>query len=76
MVNIESLKSLDDDGLPTPEIGAWGEEKYRHVQLYASLFIKSMRTKWDATRLLGPICWFWTISNSWNKTDTLVRPLS
>lgn len=48
MANIESFKSLDDDGLPTPEIGAWGEEKYRHVQLYASLFIKSMRAKWDA----------------------------
>jgi three-Cys-motif partner protein len=48
VVSIEPLKSLDDDGLPTPEIGAWGEEKYRHVQLYASLFIKSMRTKWDA----------------------------
>lgn len=48
MVSIEPLKPLDDDGLPTPEIGAWGEEKYRHVQLYASLFIKSMRTKWDA----------------------------
>jgi three-Cys-motif partner protein len=48
VVSIEPLKPLDDDGLPTPEIGAWGEEKYRHVQLYASLFIKSMRTKWDA----------------------------
>jgi three-Cys-motif partner protein len=46
MANI--LKPLDDDGLPTPEIGIWGEEKYRHVQLYASLFLKSMRTKWDA----------------------------
>ena len=48
MASIEPPKPLDDDGLPTPEIGAWGEEKYRHVQLYASLFIKSMRTKWDA----------------------------
>lgn len=48
MASIEPLKPLDDDGLPTPKIGAWGEEKYRHVQLYASLFVKSMRTKWDA----------------------------
>jgi len=48
MAKIEPLKQLDDDRIPTPEIGAWGEEKYRHVQLYASLFIKSMRTKWDA----------------------------
>jgi three-Cys-motif partner protein len=48
MTNIEPLKPLDDDGLPTPKIGSWGEEKYRHVQLYASLFVKSMRSKWDA----------------------------
>jgi three-Cys-motif partner protein len=48
MASIEPLKPLDDDGLPTHEIGSWGEEKYRHVQLYASLFMKSMRTKWDA----------------------------
>lgn len=48
MASVEPLKSLDDDGLPTPEIGTWGEEKYRHVQLYASLFIKSMRTKWNS----------------------------
>jgi three-Cys-motif partner protein len=48
MASIEPLKPLADDGLPTPEVGSWGEEKYRHVQLYASLFIKSMRSKWDA----------------------------
>lgn len=48
MASIEPLKLIDDDGLPTPEIGAWGEEKYRHVQLYASLFIRSMRTKWES----------------------------
>ena len=48
MASIERLKALDDDGLPNPEIGAWSEEKYRHVQLYASLFIRSMRSKWDA----------------------------
>jgi three-Cys-motif partner protein len=47
MASIEPLKPLADDGLPTPQIGAWGEEKHRHVQLYASLFVKSMRTKWD-----------------------------
>ena len=48
MAELEPLQQLDDDGLPTPEIGTWGQEKYRHVQLYASLFIKSMRSKWDA----------------------------
>jgi len=39
VASIEPLKTLKDDGLPTLEIGPWGEEKYRHVQLYASLFI-------------------------------------
>jgi three-Cys-motif partner protein len=48
MASIEPLKQLDDDGLPAPEIGAWGEEKYRHVHLYALLFIRAMRNKWDA----------------------------
>ena len=48
MANIEPLKPPDDDGLPTPKIGDWGEEKYPHVQLYASLFVKSIRTQWDA----------------------------
>jgi len=47
MARVESLVPLDDDGLSTLEIGAWGEEKYCHVQLYASLFVKSMRGKWD-----------------------------
>lgn len=48
MASIELLNTLKDDGLPSLDIGVWGEEKYRHVQLYASLFIKSMRSKWDA----------------------------
>lgn len=37
----------EDDGLITPEIGSWGENKYRLVSHYASLFAKSMRTKWE-----------------------------
>jgi len=48
VAGIEPLPSLDNDGLPAPEIGGWGEEKYRHVQLYSSLFARSMRRKWDA----------------------------
>jgi len=48
VAGIEPLPSLDNDGLPAPEIGGWGEEKYRHVQLYSSLFARSMRCKWDA----------------------------
>ena len=41
------MSELIDDGLPTPEVGEWGEEKYRLIQLYAKLFATSMKAKWD-----------------------------
>jgi three-Cys-motif partner protein len=40
-------KELPDDGLPTPEIGTWSEEKYKLVTNYATLFTTAMRGKWD-----------------------------
>lgn len=36
-----------DDGLETPEVGAWAEDKYRIVSLYATLFSSGMKNKWD-----------------------------
>jgi three-Cys-motif partner protein len=36
-----------DDGLPTPEVGAWAEEKYRLIALYDRLFSTGMKRKWD-----------------------------
>ena len=44
---MEETAAIEDDGLITPEIGSWGEEKYRHVALYSALFVKAMRNKWD-----------------------------
>lgn len=41
------LRELTDDGLITPEIGAWGEDKYRLVSIYATMFATSMKGKWD-----------------------------
>src|SRR5207253_4930431 len=41
------LPEIEDDGLFTPEIGAWGEEKYRLVSIYDKLFATSMKGKWD-----------------------------
>ncbi|MFQ5817164.1 MAG: three-Cys-motif partner protein TcmP, partial [Terriglobia bacterium] len=35
------------DGLPTPEVGAWAETKYRLVALYDRLFSTGMKAKWD-----------------------------
>ena len=39
---------ITDDGLITPEIGPWGEQKYRLLQGYARVFATSMKNKWDA----------------------------
>ncbi len=41
------LPELEDDGLITPEVGEWGEDKYRLVGLYAEMFTKSMKDKWE-----------------------------
>jgi three-Cys-motif partner protein len=38
---------VDDDGLMTPEVGGWAEEKYRLLALYDELFSKGMKNKWD-----------------------------
>jgi three-Cys-motif partner protein len=45
---IEKLPNLEDDGLITPEVGAWAEYKYRLVWNYAKMFSSSMKNKWDA----------------------------
>jgi three-Cys-motif partner protein len=38
---------VEDDGLFTPEVGDWAEEKYRLLWCYADLFATSMKKKWD-----------------------------
>ncbi len=43
----DKLPTFVDDGLITEEIGPWGEEKYRHLSLYAQMFAASMKKKWD-----------------------------
>ena len=40
-------KIIIDDGLITPEVGAWAKEKYKHVFTYADIFASSMKQKWD-----------------------------
>jgi len=45
---IDKLPNLEDDGLITPEVGAWAEYKYRLVWNYAKMFSSSMKNKWDA----------------------------
>lgn len=36
-----------DDGLKTPDVGAWAETKYRLLALYDELFSTGMKYKWD-----------------------------
>jgi three-Cys-motif partner protein len=39
--------SVSDDGLISPDVGAWTEEKHRLVSLYSTLFSSGMKDKWD-----------------------------
>jgi three-Cys-motif partner protein len=43
------LPELEDDGFSTPDISEWGEEKYRLVGYYATLFANSMKGKWGSS---------------------------
>jgi three-Cys-motif partner protein len=47
MISHLHTSHLSDDGLPTPEVGSWVEEKYRLVNLYNRLFSTGMKRKWD-----------------------------
>jgi three-Cys-motif partner protein len=38
---------LIDDGLVTPVVGVWAEEKYRLAACYAEIFASSMKEKWE-----------------------------
>ncbi|HEY0510462.1 MAG TPA: three-Cys-motif partner protein TcmP [Thermoanaerobaculia bacterium] len=45
---MEHLPTLADDGLATPEVGSWAEDKYQLVRCYATIFANSMSTKWKS----------------------------
>lgn len=47
MNNHLSVPYLQDDGLPTPEVGSWVEEKYELVNRYNRQFSTGMKRKWD-----------------------------
>jgi three-Cys-motif partner protein len=47
MIRPNFLLPLRDDGLATPEVGPWVEDKYRLVGLYNRLFSTGMKSKWD-----------------------------
>jgi three-Cys-motif partner protein len=43
---IKELPILEDDGLITPSVGPWAEQKYRLVWNYAKTFATAMKAKW------------------------------
>jgi three-Cys-motif partner protein len=43
---MESLPTLEDDGLATPDVGAWAEQKYQLVRYYADIFSRAMSKQW------------------------------
>lgn len=43
---MRELPDLVDDGLITPTVGDWAEDKYRLFGCYADLFSTSMKSKW------------------------------
>jgi three-Cys-motif partner protein len=47
MIKQDFLLPLPDDGLITPEVGPWVEDKYRLVSIYDRLFSTGMKRKWD-----------------------------
>jgi three-Cys-motif partner protein len=46
-MSIEDRESIREDGLVSPEVGAWTEEKHRLVSLYSTLFSSGMKAKWS-----------------------------
>jgi len=43
---MDPLPALPDDGLATPDVGPWAEEKYQLVRYYADIFSRAMARQW------------------------------
>lgn len=44
---MNALPRLKHDGLITPEVGGWAEDKYQHVRNYAQMFLTATKKTWD-----------------------------
>jgi three-Cys-motif partner protein len=44
---MQPLVPVSDDGLLTPTVGEWGEEKYQLVRCYADIFATGMKNRWE-----------------------------
>ena len=45
--NFNPIIPVEDDGLIIPEVGPWGETKYKLVGGYCQIFTTGMKNKWD-----------------------------
>lgn len=43
----EPIIMVENDNLIIPEVGAWGEKKYKLVGSYCNIFTSGMKNKWD-----------------------------
>lgn len=41
------LHDAEDDGLPADTVGAWAEEKYRRLGMYAEIFSRGMKNRFE-----------------------------
>lgn len=45
--NFNPIEIVKDDNLIIPDVGAWGENKYKLVGGYCDIFTRGMKNKWD-----------------------------
>lgn len=45
--NFNPIQSVERDGLIVPDVGNWGEKKYKLVGHYCNIFTTSMKGKWN-----------------------------
>lgn len=43
----DKLPHFEPDGLPAPDVGEWGKEKYLRVWMYNQLFSTGMKKQWE-----------------------------
>lgn len=48
MAKFNPIIPVEDDGLYIPEIGAWGDEKYKLLGGYCEIFTSGMKNLWDS----------------------------
>lgn len=46
--NFNPIIQVEDDGLYIPEVGSWGDEKYKLVGGYCEIFTTGMKNHWDS----------------------------